>query len=352
MRFNKAKALLVKAIEVGDIPGAVAIAGDAYEVELIGATGVTSYVTETQVTADSYYDLASLTKVIATLPAVLQLIDAGALNLDDYLLDYFPNAGWFQEPSLAYVTVRELLSHSSGLEAWRPLFALSNVKEVIYANVLQSSLGEKVYRYSDLGFILLGMLLERIHGQDLREISQKVFGPLGLKRLKYGPLDPMQDSIAATEDCGWRMKMCEGIVHDENAYALGGAAGHAGLFGIAEDVARYAQAWLKLDEVLASRILLKEAQREQCRGDDGVRRGLGWQLGWGSTPLTSPGTFGHTGFSGTSLWIDPEQGWFAVLLTNRIHPNRRFGSNIQRLRSDFHEAIAQSFIQKASKAST
>ncbi|MEZ4607084.1 MAG: serine hydrolase [Deinococcales bacterium] len=126
------------------------------------------------------------------------------------------------------------------------------------------------------------MLLERIHGQDLREISQKVFGPLGLKRLKYGPLDPMQDSIAATEDCGWRMKMCEGIVHDENAYALGGAAGHAGLFGIAEDVARYAQAWLKLDEVLASRILLKEAQRLLRRGMMG-EKGLGWHR-WGSTP--------------------------------------------------------------------
>jgi CubicO group peptidase (beta-lactamase class C family) len=286
---------------------------------------------------DTRFDLASLTKVIATLPSVLRLVEHGEVGLDDRIGRYFSNAGWFQTPSLADATVRHLLAHSSGLPAWRPLFAQVSNRRTALAAVLQSPLeapGE--VRYSDLGFMLLGALVERVSGQRLDTfVAEHVHRPLGMHATGFGPLGGV--AAAATEDCGWRGRLLEGEVHDENATVWDGVAGHAGLFGTAADVAAYASAWLRSDPLLGGEALLAEARTLQAQDDAGTRRGLGWVLAHPQA-FTAARGFGHTGFTGTSMWIDPDGGLASVLLTNRVHPHRERGQAIVGLRRAFHDA--------------
>ena len=191
----------------------------------------------------------------------------------------------------------------------------------------------------------MGAIVERVSKQRLDEFAAAhIFEPLELPHLSFGPLHNVP--VAATEDCGWRGELLEGVVHDENAFVMDGVAGHAGLFGTAQDLATYAQAWLKLDKRLGSETLLLEAISAQVEAD-GARRGLGWQLsGEGSSvgSVASPSAYGHTGFTGTSLWLDPAAGMVAVLLTNRVHPHRRRGQNIHALRGAFHEAVTKVFV--------
>lgn len=337
--------LVITVTETRDIPGVVAVAGSTDTVRTIVTAGVRKLGGEA-VSADTFFDLASLTKVLSTLPAVLNLISQGEISLDDTLGRFFSNAGWFQTPSLADVTVRQLLTHSSGLPAWRPIFATVSQRQTALANVLQSRLKHSPgsYVYSDLGFMLLGALIERISGnrQDVF-VQEHLYNPLGLATLQYGPL--INRPIAATEDCGWRNVLLEGVVHDENAYVMEGVAGHAGLFGTVADIARFAQMYLRQDTGLGDPDLLDFAIREQVTTTD-TRRGLGWQL---KSPISCAGefasgsSFGHTGFTGTSLWLDPEQGWFAVLLSNRVHPSRTGGVHLHQLRCTFHDAVATEF---------
>jgi CubicO group peptidase (beta-lactamase class C family) len=328
--------------ETRDIPGIVAVAGTADTVETIATAGV-SKLGGKAISEDTFFDLASLTKVLSTLPAILKLVDGGEIRFDDKIGRFFSNAGWFQTPSIADVTVAQLLTHSSGLPAWRPIFATVSSRQTALANVLQSSLGHPPgsYVYSDLGFILLGALIERVSGlrQDVF-VREQLFGPMGLGTLQYGPISDVP--IAATEDCGWRNVLLEGVVHDENAHVMDGVAGHAGLFGTAADIARFAQMYLQQDARLGAPALLDLARREQVTTSD-TRRGLGWQLKSATScagEYASRSSFGHTGFTGTSLWLDPEQGWFAVLLSNRVHPSRTKGIHLHRLRCTFHDAIA------------
>ena len=327
-----------------DIPCAVAVVGTPNHYDVVAVEGVRRYGGEA-VTLDTRFDLASLTKIVVTLPSILHLVDAGEVRLEHPIHHFFGNAGWSQTPSLGDVTLKQLLTHTSGLPAWTPLFAWVSERRTALANVLQTSLGEPNYAYSDLGFILLGAIVERVSGQRLDEFAaEHLFEPLELPHLSFGPLRNIP--VAATEDCGWRGMMLEGTVHDENAWVMDGISGHAGLFGTAEDLARYAQAWLKLDERLGRERLLREAVSVQVEAE-GVRRGLGWQLsGEGSSvgSVASSSAYGHTGFTGTSLWVDPVQGWFAVLLTNRVHPHRKRGQNIHALRRAFHEAVAKALI--------
>lgn len=341
MNGAEAEALLQAAVARGVVPGAVVVTGDAGTVRPPVACGVTR-LGGPPVTAATRYDLASLSKVVGTLPAVLALVQAGAVALDDPLRRFFSGAGWSQTPSLGDATVRQLLTHTSGLPAWRPLFAVTGNRLTALGNLLQTPLEHPAGRvvYSDLGFMLLGALVERVSGERLGALVEaQVFGPLGMRATAYGVPDGA--AVAATEDCGWRGRLLEGEVHDENASVFGGVAGHAGLFGTAGDLARYAQAWLRLETPFADADLLREATREQAVGD-GVRRGLGWQLsGEGSSAghWVGPTAYGHPGFTGTSLWIDPVRGRFAVLLTNRVHPSRTCGAGIHALRVAFHDAV-------------
>ncbi|HEX7003852.1 MAG TPA: serine hydrolase [Trueperaceae bacterium] len=290
--------------------------------------------------AQTLFDLASLTKVVATLPSILALLSDGRISLEDRTGDFFP----FAQGAAARLSLRSLLSHSSGLPASLPLYrevgTVANALSLILGDTLELEPGK--YVYSDLGFITLGAVVEEVSGQGLEEFaSERVFRPLGMVDTGFGPVVGRQ--VAATENCPWRGRVMQGEVHDENAFALGGVCGHAGLFGTAEDLAKYALAWLRLDERLGPERLLNEAVSEQLE-QNGVRRGLGWQLAGENSsvgPLASSGAFGHTGFTGTSLWCDPVQGWFAVLLTNRVHPQRDDGARIHRLRRRFHEAVAR-----------
>ena len=333
------RAVIDGAVAAGEIPGAVAIYGTATTIQAPIAAGFRR-LDGPATTPDTRYDLASLTKVVSTLPCVLRLLTDGAVRLDDPVRRFISNAGWFQSPSLGDATIRELLTHTAGLPAWEPLYTRTNDRLVGLGAALQTArpnIGQVVY--SDLGFIVLGAIIERVCGQRqdafLREV---VLDPMGMAETGYGPAGP---PVAATENCGWRTCVLEGVVHDENAYALGGVAGHAGLFGTAGDLAAYCQAWLRGDPRLGDPGLLAKARSEQATGP-GVRRALGWLLkGEGSFagPAASLQGYGHTGFTGTSLWIEPDAGWFAVLLTNRVHPHRSGGPNIQQIRRDFHHAV-------------
>ena len=348
--FAAARAVLEQAVVEAEIPGAVAVVGTRESRHALGAFGLRRY-GGGAASEDTRYDLASLTKVVATLPAVLRLISEGRLELDTQVGELFSNAGWFQTPSLAEASVRHLLTHSAGLPAWTPVFAQASTRLAAVGNVLQTRLerppGDVVY--SDLGFILLGLVVERLRRARQDEVVQReLFAPLGMTCTSYGPISGTP--VAATEDCGWRGRLLEGEVHDENAFALDGVAGHAGLFGTAEDVARYAQAWLRLEPLLGHAELLRESAREQAAGvvsGQRVRRGLGWLLS-GDDPFAgraaTPAGFGHTGFTGTSLWLEPEQNWFAVLLSNRVHPSRKHGQHLHRLRQAFHEAVAAELV--------
>ena len=296
------------------------------------------------VTVDTRFDLASLTKVVATLPSVVRLLAAGEVALDDPVGRFFSNAGWFAQPSLADVTLRALLSHSGGLPAWRPLFAELSDRRAALGAVLQTRVapaGEVVY--SDLGFMLLAAVVERVAHERLDAFARReVFEPLDMPDTGFGPLEGVP--VAATEDCGWRDRLLEGEVHDENATVWDGVAGHAGLFGTVGDLLRYAHAWLTFDARLGPRDLLAEAVREQAVARDASlasgRRGLGWLL---PRPGVFAGEgargFGHTGFTGTSLWVDPEAGHAVVLLSNRVHPRRGSPAPIHALRVAFHEAV-------------
>lgn len=347
-KYEAVRTLLEGAVMQGEIPGGVAVAGTHEESAFVAAYGNRRYPADGEtapaVTPETVYDLASLTKVIATLPGILKLVDAGDVTLDDSVERFFSNVSWLRTTSLMGTTVRQLLTHSAGLPAGRLLLALTGKRETVLMNVMQMELEHPAgrYVYSDLGFILLGSIIEQVSG--MREdafVKREIFEPLGMHDTSYGPVTGV--SVAATEDCSWRRRLLEGEVHDENAFMMEGVAGHAGLFSNADDLARYAQAWLNLDARLGSEDLLREAVREQL-AQAGVRRGLGWMLkgeGSGVGTLASPRAFGHTGFTGTSLWCDPEQDWFAVLLTNRVHPSRTRGQNIQALRASFCEAVAQ-----------
>ncbi len=328
-----------------EVPGAVAVAGNKNQITLVTACGVTR-LGGPPVASETRFDLASLSKVVGTLPAVLALVQAGEVSLEDPVKRFFSNAGWFQTLSLGDVTVRHLLTHTSGLPAWRPLYAEAGTRLSALGNLLQSSLVQPAGRvvYSDLGFMLLGAITERVSKLRLDTFTRTyIFEPLELSTLGYGV--PAGTSVAATEDCGWRGRLLQGEVHDENAFAFDGVAGHAGLFGTAFDLARYAQAWLRLTAPFAAPELLREATREHTFDPNNTasgRRGWGWQLvGEGSSAghYASPSAYGHTGFTGTSLWVDPQENRFAVLLTNRVHPSRTDGQSIHALRVAFHDAV-------------
>lgn len=340
----KARELLTGTAEQGRIPGGTAASGTLANDAPVFAFGKTSP-GGARVTPETRYDLASLTKVTATLPSVLRLVAEGELDLDRELDAYFSNIGWFRTPSLAGATPRQLLAHNSGLPGWARLFAITTDRLVALGATQQTPLqsapgGAAVY--SDLGFMLLGALVERVSRLRLDEFAARhVFGPLGMGATGFRPRGtPIEPGVtyAPTEDCGWRNRVLVGEVHDENCYAWEGVAGHAGLFGTARDLAAYCRAWLELDSRLGPEELLLECLKPHAETATGERRGLGWITGPDGMPGGLPG-FGHTGFTGTSLWIDPSAERYAVLLTNRVHPDRNRDSGIVNLRKDFHRAV-------------
>jgi CubicO group peptidase (beta-lactamase class C family) len=281
------------------------------------------------VTAATLYDLASLTKVVATTTLAMILVDEGKLDLDRRVQDFLPE---FQGPGKDAVTVRHLLSHSSGLPATAPLYREARGKAEFVARIEAMDLayppGSKSV-YSDLGIILLGEILERLVGQPLEVLArERVLEPLGMRDTLFLPPARLRPRIAPTEFDPWRGRLIQGEVHDENAYAMGGAAPHAGLFGTAGDLARLAQMLLDGGVLEGRRIVSRETVELFTRraGIPDSDRALGWDTksaeGSSAGTLFSPRSFGHTGFTGTSIWMDPDRRLYVILLTNRVHPTR------------------------------
>jgi CubicO group peptidase (beta-lactamase class C family) len=294
-------------------PGGVLAVGDADGLIHVHPFGHLTYDADSPpVTAATIYDLASLTKVVATTTMAMILVEEGRLDLD--------------RPVREGVTVRHLLTHSSGLPAVAPLFKEIRGKEAyierIRAMELEYPPGSRSV-YSDPGIILLGAVLEEVAGQPLETfVRDRVFTPLGMKDTMYRPPPGLLPRIAPTEIDPWRGRLVHGEVHDENAFAIGGVAPHAGLFGTAGDLSRFAQ--MMLNGGLVSHETIELFTRKA--GIPGSDRALGWDTksaeGSSAGTLLSPNSFGHTGFTGTSMWIDPERELYVILLTNRVHPTR------------------------------
>ena len=276
---------------------------------------------------DTLYDLASITKLFTT-TAVMGLVEQDALALDEPVARWLPD---FAAGGKKSVTLRQLLTHTSGLPAHLELWKLEDTPGARLQRVLATpleALPGTAFRYSDLGLIALGHLVEQVVGASLeRVVHDRVLAPLRLDQTMYAPPAELKRRIAPTEyeDAVGR-GMVWGEVHDENAWSLGGVAGHAGLFGSAADLSRFAQLYLDGGALDGVRVLREDTVAEMTRNQIGDLewRGLGWELNgdYYMGHLASPHTFGHTGFTGTSLVIDPRRQLIVVLLTNRVHPTR------------------------------
>jgi CubicO group peptidase (beta-lactamase class C family) len=277
------------------------------------------------VTDSTLFDLASVTKVVATTTAAMILEEQGMLDLDRTVASYLPE---LSDPAKAAITVRMLLTHRGGLESFAPLYRDYRTREQYLEQInlrpLRHAPGTTTV-YSDWDLILLQLVIERLTGQTLDAfVHDRVFAPLGMRETTFRPSLP-RDRIAATErDTARRGGLIWGEVHDPNAWALGGVAGHAGLFGSARDLAVFAQMLLNGGEYGGVRILRPQTvARWTAPQGPGASRALGWDTPSGESSAGryfSPRSFGHTGYTGTSLWIDPERGVFVVLLTTRVNP--------------------------------
>lgn len=339
--------LVAAAVAEGAVPAAVLAVGRGAQEpwSLYYAGSTRSGPQGRAVTADTVFDLASLTKVVATTPCALRLADAGELDLDAPVVRYLPEFTG-EGGDRGRVTPRHLLTHTSGLPAHRLLYELPGGAEEKLAAAIAEPLvarpGTSVC-YSDLGFILLGELVAKLTGTALDAAARElVFAPLGMTQTGYLPTAP-PERFAATEprpDTGLPQI---GVVHDENAEALGGVAGHAGVFGTVGDLVRYLRdGWLAEDSPILSPGIRRQAVACQSAQADDGRRGLGWSLAgdrWDHMTAAWPdGRAGHTGFTGTSLAFDPASGLWTVLLTNAVHLGRDH-SGIVLLRRTVHAAV-------------
>lgn len=317
-------------------PGAVIAVGRHDTVLLLSAVGRYAAGDRRPVTTQTVYDLASLTKVIGLTTAMMMLVDSGKIDLDAPVQKYVPA---FQGAMKERVTIRNLLTHSSGLPAWRRLFAESSTRAEALALVDTTALLRQpgdTFIYSDLGAITLMQAVEAVTGQRIDAfLDARVFGPLGMTSTRYLPPENWRARIAPTEnDTAFRHRLLWGEVHDENAGRLGGVSGHAGLFSNAPDLAKFAQ-WL-LDSRIppgrpaggAGAWLPHDLVVEFTRRQDipaGSSRALGWDTPSENSSAGTklgPRAFGHTGFTGTSIWIDPDKDLFIILLSNRVNPTR------------------------------
>ncbi|HWP57307.1 MAG TPA: serine hydrolase domain-containing protein [Candidatus Acidoferrales bacterium] len=358
--FGRVESAFQEAVRQGVFPGAVVLAAKGEEVVFERAFGYRSLTPDREpMEIDDLFDVASLTKPLATTTAVMRLVQENRIALDEPARDFLGAS------DMPQFTPRQLLAHTSGLPAWRAYYrelaamdsaggswvGAPQAKAYVYRRVrderLEASPGSRGI-YSDLGFILLGELVETVTGLDLdRFCEEKIFAPLKLKGTFFngGRLRP-SGAFVATERCPWRARVLRGEVHDENAYAMGGVAGHAGLFSSARDIHRlicrlracYRGKDAFLDEAL---------MREFFRRDQTVA-GWTYALGW-DTPSrenSSSGRYfsnrsvGHLGFTGTSIWWDLERDCHIVLLTNRVHPTRE-NDKIRAFRPHAHDLIME-----------
>jgi CubicO group peptidase (beta-lactamase class C family) len=357
-RFSRATSILREAIESRAFPAAAVEVGSREAIHWSAAFGRLTYDAEAEeTTAETIFDLASLTKVIATSTLAMRAVDEHLLRLDD------PVARWIPEWTAgdrADVTIADLLSHSSGLTAYLPYFrdytGRPEFQQAIATSPLEYPPRTKAI-YSDLGFMLLGFILEDADrrashpwpgatdpSSALDVQFRRIASYITAEPLTYRPPRAWRPRTAPTEHDAWRGRTLVGEVHDENAWALGGVAGHSGLFGTAGAVGAFARA--ALHTINGASILARPetmrafiARRTNVPGSS---RALGWDTMLPTSScgtLMNPTAIGHTGFTGTTLWIDWESDLYVVLLTNRVHPTRDHPEGIRRVRPAFHDAV-------------
>ena len=291
---------------------------------------------------ESLFDLASLTKLVTT-AAVLSLVREKVLDLAMPFRTLVPD---FRGGRKDDVTLQHVLTHTAGLQWWLPLWKEVHTLEEATWRAAQEPLAQSIgtFTYSDLGYLMLTQALAQVAGSPFADlVHERVLGPVEAATCAYGPREP--ERCAATErDDAWRKMRLRGVVHDENAFAVGGVAGHAGLFGTAEDVGRIARVYR--DGAVIGNELAALARREHVR-DGNVRRGLGLALRAPHDAMVgrhfSLDAYGHTGFTGTSLWIDPALDLTVVLLTNRVYYGRQNDDAMYRFRIAVHEAVSEPF---------
>ncbi len=395
-RLERARRHLVRSIEAGAFPGAVALVARRGQVVTHWAEGRAQVEPEARaMQLDSIFDLASVTKVVAGATAALLLLEEGVWSLDDAIARFVPELG---QTGKRDITLRHLLCHSAGFAGWVPTYAHARDPEDVLRYVAGLQLGYlpgTQVQYSDVGMSLIGHLVRRVTGQGVdRLLQERVWQPLGMRDTQYNPPASLRERFVATEHGnrfeqamvknlglsfdGWREHVLVGEVHDGNTfYPLGGVSTHAGLFSTARDLFVFAQTFLGggcYDGVrLLSPAAVAEATSNQTEGL-GQARGLGWQLlqkgrhlreEWVASPwarrvfpssryafpsprpygdLLSGSTYGHTGFSGTSIAVDPERELVVILLTNRVHPSAD-NFAISHARPAFHNLVAAALVE-------
>jgi uncharacterized protein YbbC (DUF1343 family)/CubicO group peptidase (beta-lactamase class C family) len=335
-RFDLIRPTIERAIADKKLPGAVVLVGRGDRVLYEKAVGNRSIEPAVEpMTLETIFDLASLTKVIATTTSVMKLMEDGRIRMNDRVAAFIPG---FERYGKADITIRHLMTHTSGL---RPDLDLADTWvgpdvaiDLAIEEVPTSSAGER-FVYSDINYILLGDIVRRVSGQPLNEFARKqIFEPLGMKDTMFLPPESLRPRIAPTEKCtpyGWpcegsKLQMLRGVVHDPTARRMGGVAGHAGLFGTAADVSIFCQMLLNKGTYRGTRVLSPLTVDKMTTAADGRGgRGLGWDIDTAYSSnrgeLLPIGSFGHTGFTGTSLWIDPDTGMYVVFMSNRVHPD-------------------------------
>jgi CubicO group peptidase (beta-lactamase class C family) len=338
-----------RAVSDSAFPGAIAVVGTRGGATVTYAAGRIDWPADApRPDVNSLWDLASLTKVVGMTTAMMQLVEQDRVDLDAPVSRYIPE---FAGEGKERVTVRHLLTHSSGLPSWRPLYKEALTPDtalaIIYATPLDTVPGARMV-YSDLGAIIAGKIVERVSGEPLDVyLGRHLTGPLGMTSTTYRPDASLRARIAPTEFDPWRQRLVHGEVHDENAYMLGGVSGHAGLFSTAADLTRFARMMLNGGTLDGVRVLRPQtiAQFTAVQDPTLSHRALGWETPSGRNSAgsrMSARAFGHTGFTGTSLWMDPERGTFVVLLSNRVNPSRQ-NSRIVQVRIALADAVMAAF---------
>ncbi|HZO90235.1 MAG TPA: serine hydrolase domain-containing protein [Chthonomonadaceae bacterium] len=349
-RLQRAEAVLRRGLAEGVFPAAVYLVMRQGRIAAQGALGLAQPDADPPIPAwlDTVFDMASLTKPI-TATLLLMCVEEGRLHLGQQVADFLPEAAG---TPIGPITLRQLATHTSGLPAWKPLYAATPPSAVvaILAAPLEAEPGTR-YTYSDLGYILLGEILARVTGLPLDRLArERIFAPLGMERSGFCPEATLHPFVAATANCPWRKdQVLIGQVHDANAHSMGGISGHAGLFSTAPDMARFALAFrnaitaaqLDLPPLLGplARQLAERSQIDPAIG--------GHSIGWFTPPngmlprgdLLSERAYGHTGFTGTLLLFDPETDLTLLLLTNRVYSSAE-GAGIGRVRRLFVNAVA------------
>tara|TARA_Y100001968_G_scaffold274240_1_gene267332 strand:- start:9166 stop:11982 length:2817 start_codon:yes stop_codon:yes gene_type:complete len=351
--------LIQEAISDSIFPGAQIFISKGDRVLVNRGIGTLDYEADSEyVTKNTIYDVASLTKVLSTTPVSMKFIEKKRLNINYKLSDFYSQ---YNSPQKKDITIKNLLTHTSGLKGYIEYYKYKNFNRM---KIIEDIVNQPLYYkpnsktiYSDLGMILLFDIIEQVTGSTLDYLSNKYFyNPLGMKNTFFNPSKELINRIAPTEDDQYfRYQLLRGIVHDENAYLLGGVSGHAGLFSTAEDIGAYCKMLVNDGHYLGSRYFSKDIIKKFIKRQN-ITKGSDYGLGW-DTPSQngksaagdyfSDSSFGHMGFTGTSMWVDPEEEIIVVLLTNRVYPNRNkknINKRMYTFRREFHNSLMKEIL--------